>query len=67
LDLAEQRQVTKEEAEKFAQEEGLLWSEVSAKTGEGIKEIFQTIGVSPSAFFPPEIIGADIDLSPASS
>ncbi|GAA5903173.1 Rab family GTPase [Sporobolomyces salmoneus] len=44
LDLAaEQRQVTKEEAEKFAQEEGLLWSEVSAKTGEGIKEIFQTI------------------------
>lgn len=48
LDLAEgsgqgQRQVSKEEAEKFAQEEGLLWSEVSAKTGQGIKEIFQTI------------------------
>ncbi|GAA5930921.1 Rab family GTPase [Sporobolomyces koalae] len=44
LDLAqEQRQVSREEAEKFAQEEGLLWSEVSAKTGQGIKEIFQTI------------------------
>ncbi|GAA6008447.1 hypothetical protein JCM11491_004481 [Sporobolomyces phaffii] len=44
LDLADQqRQVSKEEAEKFAQEEGLLWSEVSAKTGQGIKEIFQTI------------------------
>ncbi|GAA5881651.1 hypothetical protein JCM16303_005527 [Sporobolomyces ruberrimus] len=45
LDLAsgEQRQVSKEEAQKFAQEEGLLWSEVSAKTGQGINEIFQTI------------------------
>jgi len=46
LDLAEQgqRQVTEEEAKKFADEEGLLWSEVSAKSGKGVKEIFQTIG-----------------------
>ncbi|GAA5824741.1 hypothetical protein JCM5353_004427 [Sporobolomyces roseus] len=45
LDLAEQgqRQVTEEEAKKFADEEGLLWSEVSAKSGKGVKEIFQTI------------------------
>ncbi|GAA5846848.1 hypothetical protein JCM3766R1_004671 [Sporobolomyces carnicolor] len=44
LDLAaEQRQVSSDDAQKFAQDEGLLWSEVSAKTGQGIREIFQTI------------------------
>ena len=31
-------------AEKYAQENGLLFNEVSAKTGEGIQQIFQTIG-----------------------
>lgn len=52
LDLAEagQRQVTEEEAKKFAVEEGLLWSEVSAKSGKGVKEIFQTIGMSFRVF-----------------
>ncbi|GAA6059926.1 hypothetical protein JCM10212_003066 [Sporobolomyces blumeae] len=50
LDLADgqdgsgdRRQVTQEEAKKFAEEEGLLWSEVSAKTGKGVQEVFQTI------------------------
>ena len=31
-DLAARRQVTQEEAQKYAEEEGLMWSETSAKT-----------------------------------
>ena len=42
--------MTEEEAKKFAVEEGLLWSEVSAKSGKGVKEIFQTIGMSFRVF-----------------
>ncbi|KAM0747734.1 hypothetical protein T439DRAFT_328395 [Meredithblackwellia eburnea MCA 4105] len=45
LDLAEtQRQVTSDEAKAWADKEGLLWREVSAKTGEGVAEVFAEIG-----------------------
>lgn len=40
------RQVSKEEAQKYAEEEGLLWTEASAKSGEGVQEIFTAIGTS---------------------
>jgi Ras-related protein Rab-5C len=43
-DLAARRQVTQEEAQKYAEEEGLLWGESSAKSGEGVQEIFMAIG-----------------------
>ncbi|GAA5874873.1 hypothetical protein JCM5296_004993 [Sporobolomyces johnsonii] len=47
LDLADgpggQRQVSTEEAQKFADEEGLMFAEVSAKTAEGVREVFQQI------------------------
>lgn len=43
-DLAARRQVTQEEAQKYAEEEGLMWMEASAKTGEGVQDIFMTIG-----------------------
>ncbi|SCV72955.1 BQ2448_6880 [Microbotryum intermedium] len=44
LDLAEtQRQVTYEDAAKFAQEENLLFFETSAKTAQGVVEMFQKI------------------------
>jgi Ras-related protein Rab-5C len=43
-DLAVRRQVTQEEAQKYAEEEGLMWAETSAKTGEGVTEIFHSIG-----------------------
>jgi len=42
-DLAPRRQVTEEEAKKYAEEEGLMWSETSAKTGEGVQEVFNNI------------------------
>ena len=46
-DLSEtQRQVTKDEAQKYAAEEGLLWIECSAKSGEGVHELFTQIGQS---------------------
>jgi len=42
-DLAERRQVSQEEAQKYAEEEGLMWGETSAKSGEGVTEIFHAI------------------------
>ena len=46
LDLAARRQVTQEEAQKYAEEEGLMWAETSAKSGEGVTDIFTRIGQS---------------------
>jgi Ras-related protein Rab-5C len=43
-DLAARRQVSQEEAKKYADEEGLMWTETSAKTGEGVTEVFTAIG-----------------------
>jgi Ras-related protein Rab-5C len=43
-DLEARRQVSQEEAKKYADEEGLMWAETSAKTGEGVQDIFTAIG-----------------------
>jgi Ras-related protein Rab-5C len=43
-DLSARRQVSQEEAKKYAEEEGLMWGETSAKTGEGVADIFTSIG-----------------------
>ncbi|KAJ2934313.1 hypothetical protein H1R20_g2769, partial [Candolleomyces eurysporus] len=48
-DLGARRQVSQEEAQKYAEEEGLMWAETSAKTGEGVQEIFTAIGAQHSA------------------
>ena len=48
-DLSARRQVTEEEAKKYADEEGLMWGETSAKSGEGVSEIFAAIGATLSA------------------
>jgi len=47
-DLNARRQVSQEEAKKYADEEGLMWGETSAKTGDGVSDIFTAIGGSPS-------------------
>lgn len=45
-DLNARRQVSQEEAKKYADQEGLMWGETSAKTGEGVSDIFIAIGES---------------------
>lgn len=45
-DLSARRQVSQEEAKKYAEEEGLMWGETSAKSGEGVQDIFTEIGAS---------------------
>ena len=46
LDSENVRQVSTDEAEAYAKEAGLLFFEISAKTGEGVVEIFTEIGTS---------------------
>ncbi|KAJ7755060.1 GTP-binding protein RAB5 [Mycena maculata] len=52
-DLAARRQVTEEEAKKYAEEEGLMWAETSAKSGEGVSEIFTAIAKKLPLTAPP--------------
>ena len=40
-DLTEERKVSEEEGREFAEKNGLLFFETSAKTGENVKEVFQ--------------------------
>ncbi|KAG8899035.1 GTP-binding protein of the rab/ypt [Tulasnella sp. 403] len=55
LDLAANlRQVTQEEAKKYAEEEGLMWGEASAKTGENVQAIFADIAKKLPATAPPQ-------------
>jgi len=43
IDLASDRQVSTEEGQKLAEEQKLLFFEVSAKTGENIEQLFQNL------------------------
>ncbi len=43
-DAPERRRVSREDAERYAADEGLLYAEASAKTGEGVQEIFVQVG-----------------------
>ncbi|EMD42326.1 GTP-binding protein RAB5 [Gelatoporia subvermispora B] len=57
-DLAARRQVSQEEAKKYADEEGLMWGETSAKTGEGVTDIFTAIAKKLPQTAPPSARGA---------
>ncbi|THH09327.1 hypothetical protein EW145_g2084 [Phellinidium pouzarii] len=58
LDLAARRQVTQEEAQKYAEEEGLMWGETSAKSGEGVASIFTSLAKKlPQTAPPPQTRG----------
>ncbi|WVN89311.1 uncharacterized protein L203_104533 [Cryptococcus depauperatus CBS 7841] len=43
MDLESQRKTPREMGERFAQEEGLLFGEASAKSGEGVEDLFLEI------------------------
>ena len=43
-DLSSARKMPKELGERFAEEEGLLFTEASAKSGEGVEGLFMDIG-----------------------
>lgn len=43
VDLEEERAITSEEGKKFAEEGGYLFKEVSAKTNQGVQELFEDI------------------------
>lgn len=42
IDLKEQRAVSTDEGKEFAKNNGFIFAEVSAKTGDGIKDLFET-------------------------
>ncbi|OWZ61865.1 hypothetical protein AYX14_06011 [Cryptococcus neoformans] len=42
-DMESQRKTSREMGEQYAKEEGLLFAEASAKTGEGVEELFMEI------------------------
>ncbi|KZV69747.1 ras-domain-containing protein [Peniophora sp. CONT] len=64
-DLAARRQVSQEEAQKYADEEGLMWTETSAKTGEGVADIFTAIAKKLPTLSPPAARGAAARTGPA--
>ncbi|KAI0035126.1 GTP-binding protein RAB5 [Vararia minispora EC-137] len=64
-DLAARRQVTQEEAQKYAEEEGLMWTETSAKTGEGVTDIFTAIAKKLPTTAPPATRGGVRAAGPA--
>lgn len=64
-DLAARRQVTQDEAKKYAEEEGLMWAETSAKSGEGVTEVFTAIAKKlPSVASPAARPGAGTRTGP---
>jgi hypothetical protein len=65
-DLENQRKIPKEMGELFAEEEGLLFGEASAKSGEGVEGLFMEIGTSslPSFSFPSSSSHRPLGLNP---
>jgi len=47
LDLADKRQVLAVDAQEYAEENGILFTETSAKTAANVNELFVSIGTRP--------------------
>lgn len=60
LETDDDRKVAREEAEKLAQEENLLFFETSAKTGDNVSEVFLAIGEKIPLKKPESANGEDI-------
>ncbi len=59
------RRVPKEMAERYAEEEGLMFMEASAKTGEGVEELFMEVGEwSKSPILSPRWIRFSLNVLP---
>ncbi|CAD6585089.1 MAG: GTP-binding protein of the rab/ypt [Tremellales sp. Tagirdzhanova-0007] len=54
LDLESSRKTSRETGARFAEEEGLLFTEASAKTGEGVQELFMEIAGKLPLAPPPQ-------------
>ncbi|WVO23928.1 uncharacterized protein IAS62_005286 [Cryptococcus decagattii] len=53
-DMDSQRKTSREIGEQYAKEEGLLFAEASAKTGEGVEELFMEIAKKLPLSPPPQ-------------
>jgi len=63
VDLAEQRQVDPEEAKAYADENGIVFLETSAKTNHNVSEVFQIIAKKlPKNVAPPAGTGSKVEL-----
>jgi len=68
LDLAEKRQVEPEEAKAYADENGIMFMETSAKTDHNVTSLFEAIAIKlPKSLPPARNLGVviDPDLMPA--
>lgn len=54
-DLAEERQVTEEEARAFADSQNMLFVEASAKTGAGVSDIFESVAAKLAGGLPVSV------------
>lgn len=70
-DMAENREVEREEAEAYASENGLFFMETSAKTAENVTELFHEIAVklpkAPETTNQPGVVLTNQNRTPAKS
>lgn len=61
-DLENKREVPTEEARQYAQENGCIFYETSAKSGENVQQMFQQIAIKLPKHQSPAAAGDDITI-----